>query len=538
MTRSCHRIALAFWACVLTMPAAAFAQATSRQLVVPFENVSREAQTSWLGEASAVILTDDLIALGAPTITREDRVRAFERLRVPMSATLSHATVIRLGQLVGAGTTVVGSVEVKGPDLTVRARSIRIEAGRMSPEIVESGPLTEIFAVYGRVARKLAPDSKVPTEEVEQPHFPIAAFEQYIKGLIVHAPASKISFLSQALRIDPAFHRVRIELWNAYTDLSEHQQALAAVRDVPADNRLARLARFLGAISMLNLAQYDSASVALSELNAVRPDPAILNNLGIVQLRRPQGATSANAANYFRQATQADNTDADLFFNLGYAYWLQKDLTNAISWLREAVRRNPADDAAHYVLGVALQANGSPTEAAREKELAKRLSSDYAEWDAKQGARNDVPRGLERVKTDIDVPAALRVENVIVAAEQRDQRDLARFHLDAGRRAYQAERDSEAISALRRAVYLAPYESAAHVLLGRVYLRGGRMEEAIAEFKIAIWSDDTVANHLALADAYVQAKDFDTARAELQWLLKADPQNVEAKRMLDRLPLP
>src|SRR5262245_51310885 len=102
MIRLCRRFALAFWACMLTLPAAVFAQ-PARHLVVPFENVSREAQTYWLSEASAVILTDDLIALGAPTITREDRVRAFERLRVPMAATLSHATVIRLGQLVGAG---------------------------------------------------------------------------------------------------------------------------------------------------------------------------------------------------------------------------------------------------------------------------------------------------------------------------------------------------------------------------------------------------------------------------------------------------
>jgi tetratricopeptide (TPR) repeat protein len=514
------------------------AQMAPRQVVVPFENVSREAQSYWLSEASAVILTDDLIALGAPAITREDRVRAFDRLRVPVSATLSHATVIRLGQLVGAGTAVVGAVEVKGQDLLVRARSIRIEAGRMSPEIIESGPLTEIFAIYGRVARKLAPDSKVSVEEMEQTHPPLAAFEQYIKGLLVHAPASKISFLRQALRIEPAFHRVRIELWNAYTDLSEHQQALAAVRDVPAGHRLARQARFLGAISLLNLAQYQPASAALSELNAARTDPAILNNLGIVELRRSPGTAAANAVSYFRQATQADNTDSDLFFNLGYAYWLQKDITNAVYWLRETVRRNPADDAAHYVLGVALQAGGSLTEASREKELAKRLSSDYAEWDAKQGGRNDVPRGLERVKTDIDVPAALRMENAIVAAEQRDQRDLARFHLDAGRRAFQDERDSEAISALKRAIYLAPYDSAAHLLLGRVYLRGGRMDEAIDEFKIAIWSDDTVGNHLALVEAYVQSKNFATARAELQWILKADPQSAEAKRMLDRLPPP
>jgi tetratricopeptide (TPR) repeat protein len=516
----------------------AIAQTAQRQLVVPFENASRDAQSYWLAEASAVILTDDLLALGTQAITREDRVRALERLRVPADAALSHATVIRLAQLVGAGAAIVGSVEVKGQDLIVKARSIRIDVGRMTPEIVESGPLSEIFPIYARVARRLAPDSKVTAQEMEQGHPPIAAFEQYIKGLLAHAPASKISFLGQALRIEPTFHRLRLELWNAYSDLSEHQQALASVRDVPLTHRLSRPARFLGAISMLQLAQYPQAFTALNELNAIRSDPSILNNLGIVQLRRPAGSAGATAVSYFRDATKADNTDSDLFFNLGYAYWLQKDLTSAISSLREAVRRNPADDAAHYVLGVALQASGSPTEAMREKELAKRLSSDYVEWDAKQGARNDVPKGLERIKTDVDVPAALRVESAIVAAEQRDQRDLARFHYEAGRRAFQAERDSEAIAALRRAVYLAPYDAPAHVLLGRSFLRSGRIDEAIDEFKIAIWSDDTVVNHIALADAYTQARDIAAARAELQWILKADPQNADAKRMLERLPGP
>ncbi len=535
------RLVLIGCSCWLLASVAA-AQTAQRLLVVPFDTVSGASaaagagQSYWLSEASAVVLTDDLIALGAPAITREDRVRAFERLRVPATASLSHATVIRLGQLVGAGSTIVGSVSVTEQTLTVRARSIRIDAGRMIPEIVESGPITEFFAVYARVARSLAPGSAVTDEEMEQRHPPVAAFEQYIKGLLASAPASKISFLNQALRIEPTFHRPRIELWSAYTDLAEHQQALAADRGVPATHRQARQAGFLGAISMLQLSQFEQAFASLSELNAARPDPAILNNMGVAQLRRPAGASPNTAPSLFREATQADHTDSDLFFNLGYAYWLQKDLPNAISALREAVRRNPADDAAHYVLGVALQASGSATEAAREKELARRLSSDYAEWEAKQAGRNDAPRGLERIKTDVDIPASLRVENVIVAAEQRDQRELARFHLEAGRRAFQAERDAEAIPALRRAIYLAPYDNAAHMLLGRAYLRGGRIAEAIDEFKIAIWSDDTVAAHLALAGAYVQSGDHATARAELQWILKADPQNAEAKRMLDQLP--
>src|SRR5687767_1744901 len=212
MTRS-RRLVLVAWCCLVLFPPAAGAQAVQRHLVVPFDNVSTEAQTYWLSEASAVILTDDLIALGATTITRDDRVRAFERLRVPPAAVLSHATVIRVGQTVGATTAVVGSVEVKGQDLIVRARSIRVDAGRMSAEIVESGPLAEVFAIYSRIARKLAPDSKVSAEEMEQGHPPIAAFEQYVKGLLAHAPASKISFLTQALRVEPTFHRTRIELW-------------------------------------------------------------------------------------------------------------------------------------------------------------------------------------------------------------------------------------------------------------------------------------------------------------------------------------
>ena len=417
----------------LAAAASASAQTTPRQLVVPFENATRAPQSYWLGEGSAVILTDDLIALGAPAITREDRLRAFERLRAPTVATLSHATVIRLGQLLGAGEVIVGSFEVNDQDIIVRARPIRIDTGRMAPEIVESGPLAEIFAVYARVGRRLVPASRVTAEEMEQGHPPIAALEQYLKGLVAQAPTTKAGFLTQALGVYPAFARARIELWNVYTDLSEHQQALAAVGDVAPDHRLKRRAKFLGGVSMLHLGQYQQAFDVFSELNAAVPDPALMNNMGIVQLRRPAGAAGGRAITYFGEATKVDATDSDLFFNLGYAYWLDRDVPTAIDWLREAVRRNPADDAAHYVLGVALLTMGSTAEAAREKELAKRLSSEYEEWEAKQPAVNSVPRGLERIKTDVDVPSSLRVEDTIVAAEQRDQRELAAFHLEAGR---------------------------------------------------------------------------------------------------------
>lgn len=484
---------VALLAVICVPPAAAQTARDStavRHLVMPFENATREPRLYWLSEGSAVILSDDLRALDTPVFTRDDRLHAFDRLRVPPIATLSHATVIRLGQIVGASHVVAGEFEVAGDELIVRARTIQLESGRMSPELVERGPLMDLFAVYARLARAIAPGATVSAEQMEAGHPPLPAFEQYIKGVLAEAPPAQIAYLTEALRLFPGFQRARLALWGVHTDANEHLAALAIVRQVPPGDRLGRQARFREAVSLLNLGQYQDAFNTFADLNRESPDPALLNNLGIVQLRRRDRVQEgARAVVHLTAAVEMDPADPDLFFNLGYAHWLDRDLPAAIRWLREAVRRNPVDDAAHYVLGVALRASGSTEEAAREKELARQLSSAYAEWEAKNPGANAAPAGLERLKMEIDLPAALRVQDAVVRAEQRDHRAIADFHLERGRRFFEDERDVEAIAELRRTVFLAPYESEAHLLLGRIYLRTGRVQDAIDALKISVWSD-------------------------------------------------
>lgn len=470
-------------------PTAAPSSAPARgYLVIPFENANREARLYWLSEGSAVLLTDDLLALSVPAITRDDRLRAFESLNVPPVASLSHATVIRLGQLVGAVHVVTGSFELTDGQLTVRARAIQLDTGRMLPEIVERGPLPQMFDVYARVARRLVPDSSVPTEQIERGQPPLAAFEPYIKGVLAEAPATKLGYLEDALEVYPNFQRARLAQWDVYTEQGEHQRALDAVRPVPDTHPLSRRARFLAAVSLINLKRFDEALTALTELNRQKSDAAVLNNMGIVLLRRKPGPAGGSPVSYFSDASKLDPEDADLFFNLGYAYFTGGDPKAASYWLREAVRRNPTDDEAHYALGVALQAAGSDAEAAREKELARQLSSKWADIEkTAQGA--NMPPDLERIKTEMVEPGSLRVESVLVASEQREQQELATFHLERGRRLFQQERDAEAIAELRRAIYLMPYQPEAHLLLGRIYQRTGRTREAIDSLKIAIWVD-------------------------------------------------
>ena len=154
------------------------------------------------------------------------------------------------------------------------------------------------------------------------------------------------------------------------------------------------------------------------------------------------------------------------------------------------------------------------------------------------GLTSTVPKGLERVKNAVELPHARRIETTLSTNEKRDQQELTRFYLDRARRLFQQENDREAVAELNRALYLSPYLADAHLLLGRILLRNGRLREAIDAFKIALWSAETAEAHAALGEAYRQAKDLPAARAEAEYALALDPTSLEAQRLLDMLKSP
>src|SRR4051812_4842793 len=504
-----------------------------RILVMPFENVAREAPLFWLTEASAVLLTDDLNALGATAIPRMERQQAFERLQVPPVAVLTDATVIRIGQLVGAAQVVVGSLVMENDALVVRARTIALDTGRVRTDVTERGPLPELFPMFERIARQMVPGSATSPADVAKQHPPVTVFEAFIKGLLAETPATAISYLRAALAGQPSFDRARLALWDVYTDQGEHTLALGAVTSVPEESPWSSRARFLAGLSQLNLKRYDEAFTTFKALADADPSPALLNNLGIVQLRRGAAASGGQPAYFFNQAAEADPDDGDLLFNLGYAYWLDHDAQAAAYWLREAVRRNPADADAHFVLAAALASGNNGAEATRERELARRLSQAYAP--SRRPGGDAVPKGLERLKPQVELPHARQIDGRLATSEQRGSDELARFHLERAQRLYGQENDREAIVELNHAIYVSPYLAAAHLLLGRSLLRTGRVHEAINAFKIALWSTETGEAHAALGEAYRQAGDIASARAEGGRALALDPALAEAKQLLARI---
>ncbi|MEO5742706.1 MAG: tetratricopeptide repeat protein [Vicinamibacterales bacterium] len=510
------------------------AQSLERVLVIPFENPTREARISWLSEASAVLLADELNALGKRAHTREERLDAFLRLQVPPVATLSHATVIRLGQVVGATHVVIGSFRLTGGMISVRARSIRLDTGQMEHEFVEAGPLADLFAIYARVGRRLAGPAATGASP-ERPALPV--FENFIKGLVATSTPAKIGFLEAAIKLDPGFDRARLALWSVHNDEGTGQVALVTAAAIPEISPFYARARFCVALSLLQLKRLDDAFATFRTLTERAPTATLMNNVGVIQLRRPATPQTGRATYYFNQALKLDEDDPDYYFNLGYAYWAEKDAPSAIFWLREAVRRDPADGEAHAVLAAALQATGAAAEAARERELATQLSSTYAEWVKKPAGPGTeaIPRGLERLKPSLEVSTLRRVDSAIATTGQREQKELTAFHLDRGRRFFEQGSNTEAVTELARAIYLSPYEEQAHLLMGRIYLRTGETASAINAFKIALWSRETVEGRVALAQAYLQANDHAGAREALERALIFDPNSSDAKELLGKL---
>lgn len=521
-------------------PAEAQRPVTDRVLVVPFANARHEPRLQWLGEASAVLLEDQFRARGLGAISRDERVRAFEDLHLPLTASLTHATVIKVGHIVGATQVIVGQFGLDGSTLRIDAHAIRIDVGRVEPEVSDQSPLTDLVASFGRLASRLAPDAAAPAAPPPSTP-PLTAFENYIKGLVAENPVAQAAFLEAALKALPAYDRAELALWDVRSAADDHVSALAAARAVSPSSPLSSRARFLAGVSLVELRRYDEAfSVfkAWAEEAPSRADKsaglaAAFNNLGVIQIRRGSTPETGTPTFFLTKAADADPGDADFLFNLGYAYMLDRNNQAAIYWLRESVRRDPGDPDAHFVLAAALQGSSSGVEAERERELARRLSSRYGELERRAALEKlPVPRGLERLSEEPASRGGLRVDPAVASTAERDQRELVTFHLDRGRRLFEREADGEAMSELRRAIYLSPYEAQAHLLIGRIHLRAGRPQEAVNALKISIWSEDTAPAHVVLAEAYLKLGNTVGARAELERALVLDPNSADAKRML------
>ena len=134
---------LASLAILLLFSFAAYAQggaeATSTLIIMPFENASGAPGLQWVSEAFPEILGQRLSGPTVFTLTRDDRLRAYERAEIPAEVLPTRATIYRLVEQMDVDYVVLGRYTFDGRVLCYQSLRIDTDAAVVPPPLPARG---------------------------------------------------------------------------------------------------------------------------------------------------------------------------------------------------------------------------------------------------------------------------------------------------------------------------------------------------------------------------------------------------------------
>jgi tetratricopeptide (TPR) repeat protein len=509
---------------VIVLLLALAAPAAGPMVVMPPIADGGAADAGWMGELLSDVLPQSLQRAGVPAVARADRVRAEEALEIPHGP-VTRATSVRVAEAMEATRVLTGTFRAQDGNLTLSLRVLDLERGTLSAPFVINGPRDSLGDLAHVLAWDIALATGPPpplTREVYlalKPPAPPSALEAYGRALSAGDPAVARKLLQQALGSYPGFHQARLTLGRLQLQAREFEQAEDTLARVPADAPQARAARFDQAVARLRLGRYREAADLFGELAAAEPTPAVLNNQALALLRFPGRAAEPRPSDIVRRAIAAEPGSIDLAFNLGWALLWEGDLAGAEQQLRSVLQQDPLDGHARAVLVWALRKGGREAEAQEEWKAVLALAPSYESLKNPDPTRRfERVRGAERALAD-DRGSRTGAEVVAGLLGRAERLSQAGDHAGAARE-------------LSRAVYLDPYAPRIHVLLARAHRAAGDREKAAAELRMALWPRDDAAVRTELATLLYEMGKNDEARAEAEKVLKVEPQNGAARRVL------
>lgn len=480
------------------------------------------AQAAWVGEAVADLLPRDLALLGVPAVDRADLLRAQEALAIP-PVSLSRATAIRVAEALGASRLVLGTHESDGATLTLALRLLDVERGTLSTPLRASGPRESLAELVHGLAWDVAlTGSARPTRTREQylslqRAVPFEALSDYAQALAAPDHPARIKLLRRALVAAPRFDEARLALGRAQLQAGERAAAEETFSRVTAPSPLARTARFLQGVALLELGRYREAGGVYGLLAAEDPTAAVLNNHALALLRI--AGPGIKASDELRKAVEMAPGVVDLPFNLGWALLVEGDAEAAAFWLRGVTRQQTADAHARVALCWALKQSGHVDEAEDEWKGLTAVAPAF-----ESVAAPDLARRFERT---------LPTERpMVLDRDGRREAELAAVHIGRSEKLRDAGDLDGALRELTQAAYLDPYGPRGHHLLARTHVARGDKEKALNELRVSLWCREDETVRLELAALLKGMGRAGEARAEAEKVLKASPASRAARALL------
>ena len=508
-------------------------------LVFPFENKSARADLNWISEGFAEVLSLRMAAPDRIVLGRHERIAACRQLAIATAAPLALASMFKVAETLGVDWAVTGSFNVEGNRLTARAQLLDARKMKLAPALEASGELADLADLQTRLAwRMLAtqdPEFTVGKEEDFQRLFPeirLDAFENYIRGILATDSESRVRFLTEADRLNPADRCAALELGRHYFDAKDYESSARWLRriDYKDPNYLESL--FILGVDEFFLGHDAAAERAFGELSEQIPLNEVWNNLGVLRARRKRYEDAMSA---FEGALKGDPTDSVFNLNLGVCLSFLKRPQEATQYLEEALRLAPDDPEIHLLLAEAFTAAGN----VEGKEREVRWLAAFGDTAAPDANPDLLPH--LRLKKNYDGRAyrllLLATRNALEEHLQRVPVPRhAEIHVIRSKEFLADRRLREAEYELREALALVPNDTEAHLTLAQVYQAAGRHQEAAAEIGQSLRLKDSVSARVLLARVYLSMDQPEAARAQGRAALAMDPTNREAQMLMARIP--
>ena len=492
-------------------------------LVLPFENRSGAANLDWIGEAFPDVLNRRLNAAGFLTISRGDRLYAFDHLGLPLNLQPTRATAIRIAQTLDADYVIFGHYTTPanqtGNQLTADAEILDVSGLHIGAQISQNGDLGQLLETINSLAWQVTRQLD-PTYAVGEQTFSAAdkslhgdAFEDYIQGLVAADAKDGIDHLRDAVKIDPDFAAAWLALGRGYFANQDYDQAAATLGHLPRNDPNALEADFYRGLALFYTGNYREAENAFAFVSTRLPLPEVVNNQGVAMSRRGQDGGAL-----FQQAIEADPRDPDYHFNLAVALAHRKDTEEARKELDAALELRPDDTEAQsfaeQLKNPGAQApNPDPGHAITDVQgPLERIKRGYSEAGFRQAAFE--MEQVEQMRLASLKPAQ-RAAELIRDGDQFFQRGLV---LEAERE-YREALEADRASAL------------AHAGLAAVWERDGDTDAARQEAHASIQLAANVPAYLVLARLDLQANQLSAAANDVSDALRIDPANANARGM-------
>ena len=358
-------------------------------LVLPFFNGSGTASLDWIGESVAETVREAFASQGMIALSRDDREEAYRRLQFHSHATMTLASVIRLGQSLDADQVIYGEFDLKpgppsGPKtrgtLSITAHVLDLKRAREGPKFSEVGALEDLAVLQRHLAWQtlaLVAPATAPAEADFVRRNPVVradAIESYIRGLLASPVEEKRKLFGQAVRLNPGYSQACFELGRLNFRGKDYRSAADWFQKVAPESVPFNEATFLLGLSRYYMGDFAGAETAFHQVAASVPLNEVLNDLGAAESRRNE----TSALEDFQKALDGDTSDPVYQFNTGYALWKQGNYAAAAERFRAVLERDPDDKDAPVLLARCLKQSG-PRRGEAQTQGMERLKTNYEE---------------------------------------------------------------------------------------------------------------------------------------------------------------